>query len=251
MLLITKKNTMKTNLILTLAAASTLTLNACKDEGWPCIRAKGDVVRETRLVEDFDRIEMNLSGNVFLYQDPEITTPVVEVETNENIMERIETDVKSGILVIKDERCIKHLKTLNIYVTVPDLESVYLNGSGDIITQHQFTLDNVEMSINGSGNIRFNVEAEEVKADINGSGDIILNGTTTDLNIGVNGSGDIKAYDMSSVNCYIDINGSGSCEVNVSQRLHVEITGSGDVHYDGTPTEVIVNNQGSGSVSPR
>jgi len=244
---------MKTQLsILTLAAATALTLNAChKDGGWPCIRANGDIVKETRHVENFDRLEMDLSGNVYLTQDSSLTTPLVEIETSENVIDRIETEIKHNTLVIKDKRCINHLRTMNVYVKVPDIEAVYLNGSGNISSKNTFRLSSLETSINGSGNIRFSVVADEVKADINGSGDIHLDGSATEFNVSISGSGNVKAYDLDSYDCYVDINGSGDCEVTVSHLLHVEISGSGDVHYDGTPTDFYVNNQGSGNVSHR
>jgi hypothetical protein len=46
------------------------------------------------------------------------------------------------------------------------------------------------------------------------------------------------------------VNGSGDAQLNASQRLSAEITGSGDVTYTGTPVKVQSHTTGSGSTHP-
>lgn len=243
---------MKRTFILLALTALTITTISCRKERWPyCERAKGDIATETRYPGNFDRIDMDLSGDILLFQNADLTEPVVTIETNENIMDRIETDVTSGTLVIKEDRCIRKLERLDITIKVPDLEAVTLNGSGSITTAHRFTLDEIAIDINGSGDVNFETDATSMDISIDGSGDMDLDGTTDELFIDINGSGDIHAFGLRTTDCYININGSGDCEVDVYGVLDVDISGSGDVTYSGTPTSFIANNNGSGSVNPR
>ena len=50
------------------------------------------------------------------------------------------------------------------------------------------------------------------------------------------GSGDYQAEDLESKVVNIDVMGSGSAIVNVSEELNAEVSGIGSVEYIGDPT---------------
>jgi hypothetical protein len=62
------------------------------------------------------------------------------------------------------------------------------------------------------------------------------------------GSGDYQAEDLESKEVKINVMGSGSAIVNVSEKLDAEISGIGSVEYIGDPT-VKQNLSGVGRVS--
>lgn len=243
---------MKRSFILLALSTLIFASTSCKkDGGLRCVRANGDIVTETRTPGNFDRIEMDLSGDITLYQDTTLTEPQLTIETSENILSRIETEVNGRTLVIKEDRCIRKLNTFNVEVRVPDLAGVSLNGSGSVTSAHRLILNEIELDINGSGDMNLDIKANVTEIGINGSGSIQLDGTTNELDIDINGSGDVNAFKLEAMDCFININGSGNCEVNVSGALDVDISGSGNVTYTGSPTSFTTNNNGSGSVSPK
>ena len=75
-----------------------------------------------------------------------------------------------------------------------------------------------------------------------------MNGAARDLNAAISGSGTIKAQELQAENGKISIAGSGTCYVNVNDRLNVSIAGSGDVRYKGSPS-VKSSVAGSGNIS--
>lgn len=224
---------------------------SCKKDNWPyCIKANGEIVEETRTLKQFDEIDFNLSGNLHITYDPNVSAPTITIKTSKNIIDRIETEVRDETLHIKDSKCIRKLKDFDAYLTVNDLESVKLNGSGNVYGTNLFSVSEIEFDINGSGNMTFEVDAQETGADINGSGNIILKGVSNDFEVDINGSGNVKAFGLVAQHVYIDINGSGDAEVYAAKTLNVEISGSGNVTYEGTPT-VNITNSGSGSVKSK
>jgi hypothetical protein len=54
------------------------------------------MVTETRMVSDFTEIELEGSGDVYLYQSSAEGSHTVEIEASKNIMDQITTKVKGA-----------------------------------------------------------------------------------------------------------------------------------------------------------
>lgn len=232
-------------------SALALTTTSCGKDHWPnCIKANKKKATETRTLDHFTEIHLEGSGNVYIYQLTDGSMPSVEIETSDNIMDRITTDVKGDKLVLTTE-CIRGNYDLTYTVRVADLSKVRISGSGNVSTKTVFDVNDIELEIDGSGDIDMDMTAKNVTCDISGSGNINLDGKCDDLDIDINGSGDISGFDFPTTDCYIDVSGSGGCEVYVNGSLNIVINGSGDVVYDGSPTEINTTSNGSGSVRKR
>ncbi|MDA7744828.1 DUF2807 domain-containing protein [bacterium] len=245
---------MKTLNTLTLGiaiAAISFSTTSCKKDKWPyCTKANGKMTTETRTLDSFTKIEVEGEGDVFLHQITKETSHSIEIEASANIMDRIKTEVKNGKLIIGSD-CIRGNEKMNFTVYVADLSAMSISGSGSATTMTPFTVNDLDLEIEGSGDMDMDVTGRNMTCDISGSGDIKMNGTATDFDIEIDGSGDIHAFNLISQDCFIDISGSGNCEVYVDGELNVKISGSGDVLYDGTPTSFTTDISGSGDVSKR
>lgn len=207
--------------------------------------------KETREVRDFDEIQMRLGGKVFVTLGDKYE---VILEGDEDYLEDIETEVKSGRLTIKDrrERSWKfwgnNRGRLTVYVTVKELKGAFVSGSGDIIGKSKFSADDFTVSISGSGDIELEVEADYVSSRISGSGNIELAGKSAKAKLSISGSGKYFAEKMVVGDYNISMSGSGRGSVNVEGELDVRISGSGKIYYMGKPTGVNSSVAGSGTV---
>jgi Putative auto-transporter adhesin, head GIN domain len=207
--------------------------------------------KETREVRDFDEIQMRVGGKVFVTQGDKNE---VILEGDEDYLDDIETDVRSGRLIIKDrrERSWKFWGNsrgrLTVYVTVKELTGAFVSGSGDIIGQSKFKADDFTASISGSGDIELEVEADYVSSRISGSGNIELAGKSNKAKLSISGSGKYFAEKMVVGDYNISMSGSGRGSVNVEGELDVRISGSGKIYYMGKPTSVNSSVAGSGTV---
>jgi hypothetical protein len=197
------------------------------------VKGEGPSVEKTIQLDNFSGISLNINADVYLTQG---STQSVRIDAQQNIIDLIETDVNNKIWRIKTEENLRDYSSIKIYITVPDMNSVKLSGSGDIYCESVFAgNDEVEVSISGSGDLRFKTTARSVDASISGSGDIELEGSAQDLSISVSGSGGVDAKELRSSNCDIRISGSGDAKVHATETLNVSVSGSGDVYYKGTP----------------
>ena len=187
---------------------------------------------------------MNVSADVVIIRGDDIQ---IEIKAQENLLDVIKTKVRANELVISSSQCIRTSDGIKIEITVPDLSSVMLNGSGSIRTRSVFSADDFEVAINGSGEVAVDVHADDVDAAINGSGEIIVNGSTKELDVVINGSGDFRGLGLVSKDAEVIIRGSGDVYINAQNSLDAEILGSGDIIYIGNPS-VNSSVKGSGNI---
>jgi hypothetical protein len=122
--------------------------------------------------------------------------------------------------------------------------NIDLAGSGDISLQ-AVTASSLHISILGSGNTRLaSLDADSLNTTISGSGDVFLTGQVASQSLHILGSGDYSAGDLESQTADVTVSGSGSSLLSVSDRLDVNILGSGGVSYYGQP---VINFDSSGS----
>ncbi|HNP18260.1 MAG TPA: head GIN domain-containing protein [Fulvivirga sp.] len=205
---------------------------------------------ELRDLPTFDGISLTTSGNVYLTQG---NAQKVEIKGREETLRKIETEVRSGTLVIKHKDSDSWFGGFNsddfdVYITVKNLKELNVSGSGRIMGKNKFAADRMEIEVSGSGRISLETSANLIETSISGSGKIELKGTTKDLETRISGSGTMYAEDMECENFQARISGSGKCEVNVSKSLDARISGSGSVYYRGNPDKINSQSSGSGKV---
>ena len=210
------------------------------------IRGNANIRTEQRSPGSFKSVSSHGSFNVYVSTGD----ASVKIEADDNLLPYIETYVDGSVLNIreKDNYWLRPSREVKIFVSLPEFESIRSYGSGDIISQSKISnASNLQLEVNGSANIKMDVDAPEVDAETNGSGDIDLKGTTKSWTGEIHGSGNIKAMDLKSENATIKIYGSGDADVFASSRLDVHVAGSGDVRYKGE-AQVSSSIAGSGKV---
>ncbi|WP_181163831.1 head GIN domain-containing protein [Pontibacter mangrovi] len=217
-------------------------LGACDDTN--CIKGEGVVETRTLNLEPFSRIEANGDFKVYITQGQ---TQAVEVKGEPNILNQLNTSIDGDTWEIENRECVRRSEAVEVYITMPQVQSLYLNGSGRITSQSDIAAEELAVEVNGSGKIDFDVSAEKVIARVTGSGEVVLHGEAPLYNVTISGSGKASAFELQTENANAVISGSGVAEVSASNALAADISGSGIVYYKGDP-EVTTTISGSGKV---
>jgi len=190
------------------------------------IKGEGPVVKKEISLSAIEGIGLGISGTVYLSQG---STQKIVIEAQQNIIDNIKQEVKNGSWNINFSKNVRGHDGVKIYVTLPNVKSLSIGGSGKIIGQNSFdNMGNLSLSIGGSGYIE-------------------LAGKAKDAHVSIGGSGTVKAGNLKTETCNVSIGGSGDCYVEVSESLKASVAGSGDVYYKGRP-KVNSSIAGSGRV---
>lgn len=222
-----------------------LCLNACDDVN--CIKGNGNVEQRTLNLQPFSEIDANGDFKVYVTQgEPQR----VEVKGESNILDNLNTNVRNGKWEIEHESCVRRSDPVEVYITLPEVEALYLNGSGRIYSENKLVVDELPVHVNGSGKADVEVDAAKVITRVSGSGEVKIAGTAGQQSINLSGSGNVATADLVAEDVTVNLSGSGEAEVRASRTLTVDISGSGKVYYYGNPT-VNTNISGSGKVVKR
>ena len=233
------------------------------------IKASNTYVTKEIRTANFTKIQ--LTGSAEITYEQRQGQPRVEVYTSDNVLEALDINVEGSALKIGFKKGYKiSYNELRIKVQSPNIEGIYISGSGDvdlkpgIKTDHlvlsiagsgdidltDLTATNLEITIAGSGDVEGNlVKCSALKSSIAGSGDIDLkNLTAATVKASIAGSGEMEFMGTADTASY-SIAGSGDIKARDMVVKHVEAstTGSGDIECHATEF-LKIRTTGSGSV---
>ncbi len=245
------------------------------------------IIKESRQVFNFNGITLNGPGKLTIIMGD---TESLSIEAEECVLPRIRTEVVGKMLFLGLEQenfsdRIRPEKEINYYLTISNLESIILSGSGSITSSH-LDVENLKISICGSGNMELgnlsvremfikvsgsgciriisnkcskagvkisgsgeavitSLSAEMLTTKISGSACVALEGDVAQQKIEISGSGEYHAVDLVSNTALIDISGSGKAIIRAEKQIDANIDGSGEVCFYGESV-IIENISGSG-----
>ncbi len=207
---------------------------------------------ENRSLKGFERILLQGSPDIKYTQGK---TWSVRVKAPKSVLKNVVTRVEKNCLVVslKESRWFS-LKDhdVTVYVTSPDLIGVEVQGSGDFESRSHVDTDNLDLSVRGSGDIKFSdIICDRMKSSVVGSGDIDIKKVTAQQSeIGLVGSGDIKIRQHRVKKTQIELKGSGDVNVYFDhcQEVNCRLVGSGDITLSGAVTKLNQSSVGSGDI---
>ncbi|KAF0199619.1 MAG: lipoprotein [Bacteroidetes bacterium] len=231
---------------------SMLMITSCTGEqADDCFTNSGQQVTESRPAGIIEKIELWDNVNLVLIPG---TTPQISVEAGENIMDAVTTEITNGTLVIRNTmKCnwVRNFnKELTVYATAPLLSEIRYEGSGDISTRSQLSLDSLQVSIwGGAGS--FNLDLDAIRLNLAqhyGTVDLHVKGRAYITTIFSNSFGPFYCDSLVSNIIYIRNSGTNNCYVHPLHVLEAEITSVGNIYYSGNPYDVKSVITGSGKL---
>ncbi|RVT98194.1 DUF2807 domain-containing protein [Mucilaginibacter limnophilus] len=204
---------------------------------------------EDRHLSGFNAVEVAGSFDVIIMQS---STESVKVDAPANVLKRIVTEVKGGVLKIYTQKGDWNWDGddhVVVHVSAKSLNSIALAGSGDVKFDGGIKGTSLALKLSGSGDVSGKVDVTNLETSIVGSGDIKVTGRAQNSVVKVAGSGDFTGTNLITTNTTVNVVGSGDARVNASQKVNAAIAGSGDVYYTGGATNISSSTSGSGDIS--
>lgn len=230
---------MKKVLLLSVVAFGMLTSCACSGLKVKYSKTEPHGMHE-RDLKGFERIEQLGSLDVKYAQADSFS---VRVEAPVKVLNDVETYVTGNKLVVrmKGEGKLINLGVsdaddVTVFVTSPDFLGIELKGSGDFESNGLVDTDNLDITLNGSGDIKFDdIICDRINVSLVGSGDVdVKNVKTLWAGVQLVGSGDVKMrLDDSGA---VDANLTGSGDITLSghvKEYNYHVRGSGDMNTSG------------------
>jgi hypothetical protein len=167
----------------------------------------------------------------------------LRIEAAPEVRERLITDVKDGILVIRHDndfvdwmRMWTHsLDPLRFFLTIRDIQTIKQSGAGTIKVP-AVKSDSLELINSGAGTQTIEkLDARVFKAELSGAGSMEIAGKTDEQRVKLSGAGSYNAARLDSRKAEVKLSGVGSASVWVRENLDANLSGIGSVEYYGEP----------------
>ena len=191
-------------------------------------KGSGKIVTEKRSLSGFKGVDV---GGVFQVEITAGKEFAVEVETDDNLLPLIKTEVNNGVLEIESDGRISPTGKILVRVSAPDISEMDVSGAANV-------------TLNGVRNSNLAVEAS-------GAAKLKITGQTAKLTVETSGAAKIDADDLRSENATVEGSGASHIDLNVSGELTADLSGASHVTYSGKPTAVHKNTTGAGKVSQK
>lgn len=195
------------------------------------------VITENRDLDSFNSLDIGGALTVFIELSD---VQEVKVETDENLQDKVQTQVKDGILFIKSNT-IKNPTKLNAYIKMTDLEFVKASGATDVNSESLISTDELKIVASGATSVNFSVDVQYLESIVSGAADLTLSGMATTHNLEVSGAGSLNAKGMVTSKSIYHVSGAADAQLNVTDELIGEKKGAASISYVGTPSTSITS----------
>ncbi len=209
-------------------------------------RNLGPVEKETRKVGDFTEIEVSHGINVYITMGNDNH---LEVETNEDLMDKLVTEIRGDKLKIYFEGSFIWTKTANVYLDARTVHKISASGGSDVKGENELKTENLELRASGGSDIRLEIDVRNLEVDISGGSDVDLIGEANYIEANASGGSDLKAFDLITQTARLEASGGSDIKIFVEDELEARASSGSDIKYKGNPRNLDTRDSSGGDVS--
>ena len=169
------------------------------------------IVFQERTVSAYSQIKILGNADIVL---TEVNIGQIRVETSENVLSYVTTEVKGDILVVKLKHYgVNYVPKLKVYVPIDEkFNKITIVGKAEVISKEDFSLQ------------------------------------LPSLEVVLKGNGNFKGKALSARKAILSIAGAGNIEASVTEEVQAKIMGYGHITIFGNPSKKDTDIKGSGKI---
>jgi len=220
---------MKSKLIFGFSAI-VLLVSSCETES---IRASDEI--STREYSFSDYSELQVSGDFEAFVRFSDTEERIEIETNENLQDKILVSKDGNALKIRLQNNInvRGNATMKAYITTRNISQYRVSGDSFVELENKLIASNVSIDVTGDSRFTGEIETSALFMDLKGDSEVDAFGTTDTLNADLSGDSKLKDYDMLVKDLILELSGDSKAFLSVSETIDIDASGDSVLNYRG------------------
>ena len=209
-------------------------------------RGNGVRTSKTFAVEPYHEIAISGAFEVLLQPTDD---HLVELETDENLVDFIEIYVDSGKLVIHTDYRLLSEEGQQVRIPFHDgIQAVTTAGASRITSADTLQANNLNITIAGVSSLALALQTDNISLTMAGTGSAQLQGKAASLQVVMSGAGAIDSQNLAAQKVTVELSGAGKAEVYALDTLQASVSGMGKIIYFGDPVVIKSEVSGLGSV---
>jgi hypothetical protein len=220
---------------------SLLLFSTCKKgHEFDCFKNSGEIVTETRDLDNFTELKVSQKFEVELKQD--ITqTPKIEITFNKNLMHGISHEVKNNVLELKDNNKCNWVRSFDnkpiVKIYYQDISNISIEGSAIVFNKDTMQVNSLKINHGGleDASLRVN-NLYFLECNSFNAGGFILKGFAGVLAATMDDIAVLDARDLITDDLYFFQYSIKDAHVKSRQRMEIKLFGKGNVHIHEKPS---------------
>lgn len=212
-----------------------------------CTLAQADT--ERRALSDFTAIDAQSGLDVDIRIGDEF---LVEVDSGEEDLADIETDVRNGTLHLSVDRDDwsrgDWRNDYRVSIVMPALEEIEASGGADVRVSGTVTGDEFELDASGGSDVELEVAVSRIEIEASGGSDVDVSGTADTAIARTSGGSDLDARELDARHAELRASGGADLAMRVSETLEARASGAADIDYYGDPEVLDEDESGSADI---
>ncbi len=182
---------------------------------------------------NFDAIDVGGTFHVKVKQGDEYQ--VVFVAQKEKDLQDLDVDVSSGELNIGFENdwslfgSSKNRGRINVYITMPELESLDISGASKLKVYPFKSIDNLEVDISGAAQANLAIDAKDMEIDASGASKVEITGWVSRLEVDISGASHFSAKEAEVGTADVEASGASHADFGKVEDLDSQTSGASSV----------------------
>lgn len=210
------------------------------------IDGSGNIITEKRNVsEKFTKISASTGVNVIVEQG---SPAEVEVETDDNLIEYIVTEVENGTLIVKIDGNIDMMTTINVRVKMETISSLESSSGSSITSKNTLKGTSIALKSSSGSEIEAELEYESVSCESTSGSEIKASGKALRLETKSSSGSEIDASNLAANEVYAQSTSGSSTTVKPILKLDGKASSGSDINYVKEPKSITKDETSGGSV---
>ena len=197
-----------------------------------CVMAQDgskNVTTQTRNVATFDGL--NVSGIfkvIFTQGEPQS----VKIETDDNLMDKVVTEVHNGVLEISTKgNHINNPTRMVAYITAKTLTSLKMSGVSKLTATNKLVAPKLKIDLSGASNVTLSANISNVNCNLSGTAKFDIEGSGDQLTADLSGTAKLTASKFEIKDAKVDASGVGSASINATKSVSLDASGVSKINY--------------------
>lgn len=207
--------------------------------------AKGDPVEQFREISGFTGISTSEGINVYVTQTDGFEVKVI---ADEDVIDRLITEVIDGKLKIYFEGQVRHVSKKEVYIKMPAIDELSSSSGAGIETNGMISGEELETSTSSGAWMNINVSYEEFEASSSSGANMTISGEVEEGDFDASSGANIKASELNVNEADTDVSSGAGIKLGEVKELSVDASSGGNVRYKGQPVMNDISLSSGGSV---
>ncbi len=198
-------------------------------------------------VSGFNRLDLGSAFKIDVKQGSKYS---VVAEGRSEDLDELESNVSGGVfkLKYKSNGWNKNRKTVNVSITMPNLQGVDFSGASKATVGTFTGVKNMDIEVSGASSVTMDFNASKVTFDLSGASALTLTGQSDIINGEVSGASTFRGKDFPAKEVSIDASGASSASIVASSVIHAEASGASSIRYSGNVKDIHSSSSGASSI---